>query len=176
MQVTLPNLCFNNLRLFFFGNLVGGQEIQGNGPPRPLSRRRPILLTRPLPARAPLAHPAPLPHLPNGQFSSPDGKLPPPKPSLKLCRVDDGIVVSWNMAFFINKHSIIHTYQIYAYQETAQTPSPSLWKKVGDVMALPLPMACTLTHFKGNKYHFAVRAMDMHGRVGHFSKPASMLL
>ena len=52
-----------------------------------------------------------------------------------------------------------------------------LWKKVGDVKALPLPMACTLTQFlKGNKYHFAVRAKDVHTRVGHFSDPQSIAL
>jgi hypothetical protein len=53
----------------------------------------------------------------------------------------------------------------------------SLWKKVGDVNALPLPMACTLTQFmKGNKYHFAIRAQDIHSRVGLFSDPQSITL
>ena len=75
-------------------------------------------------------------------------------------------------------HVNIANYQIYAYQETShQKPESMLWKKVGDVKALPLPMACTLTQFqKGNKYHFAVRAKDQHQRVGFFSEPQSIAL
>ena len=48
-------------------------------------------------------------------------------------------------------------------------------KKVGQVNALPLPMACTLKQFaRGNKYHFAVRATDTHQRQGIFSDPATI--
>ena len=44
-----------------------------------------------------------------------------------------------------SNHADIASYQLYAYQEGSMQPSPALWKKVGDVKALPLPMACTLT-------------------------------
>ena len=42
---------------------------------------------------------------------------------------------------------------------------------------MPLPMACTLSHFPpGHRYHFAVRAIDEHARIGPFSDPQSIFL
>jgi len=39
------------------------------------------------------------------------------------------------------------SYQIYAYQETPdQLPKVELWKIIGDVKALALPMACSIAH------------------------------
>ena len=74
----------------------------------------------------------------------------------------------WKQNTIVYLFDFIHTY-MFTFSR--------LWKKVGDVKALPLPMACTLTQFlKGNKYHFAVRAKDVHTRVGHFSDPQSIAL
>ena len=42
-------------------------------------------------------------------------------------------------------HETIASYQLFAYQEGSIPPNSSLWKKVGSVKALELPMACTLT-------------------------------
>jgi hypothetical protein len=62
-----------------------------------------------------------------------------------------GIVLSWNMQL-TSEYEEIASYQLYAYQEGSAQPSTTLWKKVGDVKALPLPMACTLTQVNCMSY------------------------
>ncbi|CAG2239245.1 Activating transcription factor 7-interacting protein 1 [Mytilus edulis] len=122
------------------------------------------------------SHPAPLP-VQDPPAIKPGEKPLAPKPTLKISRVSQGIVLSWNMTYIAKNHAEIQSYQLFAYQETAAPSTPSLWKKVGDVKALPLPMACTLTQFQeGNRYHFAVRPVDTHGRPGPFSEPSSIHL
>lgn len=121
-------------------------------------------------------HPAPLPVGPTLQAQNPAWKLIPPRPSLKIQHQNNGIVLSWNMALG-SQFADIESYQLFAYQEGPTPPSAGLWKKVGDVKALPLPMACTLTQFvEGHRYHFTVRAVDKHGRVGPFSQQGSIRL
>nr|CCX34999.1 windei [Blattella germanica] len=125
-------------------------------------------------------HPAPLPNQPLYQPNNANWKCPPPKPELKISKGankhQQGIVLSWNMTL-TSEYDEIASYQLYAYQEGSAQPSTTLWKKVGDVKALPLPMACTLTQFmEGHKYHFAVRAVDVHMRVGPFSAPGNIVL
>ncbi|XP_044737088.1 histone-lysine N-methyltransferase, H3 lysine-79 specific-like [Chrysoperla carnea] len=119
----------------------------------------------------PTLHPAPLPILLN-QPHLPNWRQIPPRPALRISRTKDGgIQLSWSMPELDQKiHEEVASYQLYAYQEGAAPPSTELWRKVGDVKALPLPMACTLTSFHpGNKYYFAVRAIDVHSRVSQFS-------
>ena len=154
-------------------------------PKQPLVQKKPI--ARQLPAGAVVVrngvgvgltvHPAPLPVSPAIKHN-PGWKISPSKPSLKINKRGTGIVLSWNLAYTVGTHANILSYQLYAYQETpGQRPDSSLWKKVGDVKALPLPMACTLTQFNnGNKYHFAVRALDCHNRLGPFSDPQNIKL
>ncbi|XP_032520300.2 activating transcription factor 7-interacting protein 2 [Danaus plexippus] len=122
-------------------------------------------------------HPAPLPES-TKQFEPPNWKSLPPAPELKLSKVENGIVISWKIDGFIEEnYEEIASFQLYAYQETTSPPNTALWKKIGDVKALPLPMACTLTQFMaGYKYYFAVRAVDVKSRVGPFSEPGSILL
>lgn len=120
-------------------------------------------------------HPAPLPATPLGPVN-PNWKPIAPRPTLKISRVANGIVLSWTMQSSV-PHADIASYQLFAYQEGSAAPASSLWKRVGDVKALPLPMACTLTQFlEGHRYHFAVRAMDVHQRLGPYSEPASIVL
>ncbi|KAJ9592700.1 hypothetical protein L9F63_015617, partial [Diploptera punctata] len=140
-------------------------------------------MTTPTIANVPILankHPAPLPNPPNQQHNNPNWKFAPPKPELKITKGPNkhqqGIVLSWNMTL-TSDYEEIASYQLYAYQEGSAQPNTNLWKKVGDVKALPLPMACTLTQFlEGHKYHFAVRAVDVHMRVGPFSAPGNIVL
>ncbi|XP_026762652.2 activating transcription factor 7-interacting protein 1 [Galleria mellonella] len=122
-------------------------------------------------------HPAPLPDAMK-QYQPPHWKALPPAPDLKLSKVENGIVISWKIEGYLeDSYEEIASYQLYAYQETSSPPSTALWKKIGDVKALPLPMACTLTQFMaGFKYYFAVRAVDIRSRLGPFSLPGSILL
>ncbi|XP_071517378.1 uncharacterized protein [Panulirus ornatus] len=131
--------------------------------------------TSTLPQLNQLRHPAPLPRTPFQQVAGLSKKLPP-QPTLKLSHKDSSIVLSWTMSK-TEDHETIASYQLYAYQEGAAAPSASLWKKVGSVKALELPMACTLTQFMpGHVYHFAVRAVDTKSRLGPFSDPRSIRL
>lgn len=55
------------------------------------------------------------------------------------------LVLSWNMSLN-QSHAEISGYQIFAYKETSSDiPRSDLWKEIGNVNALPLPMACSLT-------------------------------
>lgn len=123
-------------------------------------------------------HPAPPPNNIRQQQLLINGKRAPAQPTLKISCTNAGIVLSWEVRSQGGlDHGPTKCYQIYAYQEGNQPPNSSLWKKVGDVKALPLPMACTLTQFtRGNKYHFSVRAQDFYNRVSLFSEPQSITL
>ena len=173
----------------------GGLTVQQRG--GVMMGSRPRAMVRGL-APAQSSHPAPLPLLPR-QLVGQGMKGLPPKPSLKIQRAQNernGIILSWTLNHNAAIQAEITAYQLFAYQETAAKPDTSLWKRVGDadVKAMPLPMACTLTQFtrwdqsfisgyflkwfnyRGCKYHFAVRAVDCHKRMGMFSEPHSILL
>ncbi|XP_064276067.1 activating transcription factor 7-interacting protein 1 isoform X5 [Passer domesticus] len=123
-------------------------------------------------------HPAPLPEAPQPPRLPPEAAntSPPQKPQLKLARVQsqNGIVLSWSVMEVDRSCATVDSYHLYAYHEDPSATMASQWKKIGEVKALPLPMACTLTQFvSGSKYYFAVRAKDVYGRFGPFCDPQS---
>ncbi len=103
----------------------------------------------------------------------------PPKLQVNITVSGNGIVLSWD--FEADPPPNPPTFECYHLFASQDSPSPptkrSDWKKIGVVRALPLPMACTLTQFvSGNSYHFAVLAVDVHGREGQMSNPCTVRL
>ncbi|KAG8543867.1 hypothetical protein GDO81_023514, partial [Engystomops pustulosus] len=148
-----------------------GMPMGSTGPQLTVHHRPPQEPARPI-------HPAPLPEAPHPQRLPPEASStsPPQKPHLKLARVQsqNGIVLSWSVLEVDRTCAVVDSYHLYAYHEDPTATSSSQWKKIGEVKALPLPMACTLTQFvSGSKYYFAVRAKDIYGRFGPFCDPQS---
>ncbi|KAM8930166.1 activating transcription factor 7-interacting protein 1 [Pelodytes ibericus] len=148
-----------------------GMSVGSAGPQLTVHHRPPQEPVRPI-------HPAPLPEAPQPQRLPPEAAATsaPQKPHLKLARVQsqNGIVLSWSVLEVDRTCAIVDSYHLYAYHEDPSATSSSQWKKIGEVKALPLPMACTLTQFvSGSKYYFAVRAKDIYGRFGPFCEPQS---
>lgn len=99
---------------------------------------------------------------------------PPQQPQLKLVPSQTGIVLSWCVAETDRTCAAVESYHLYAFHQDNSNSNAAQqhWKKIGEVKALPLPMACTLTQFQsGSTYHFAVRAKDIYGRFGSFCEP-----
>lgn len=95
--------------------------------------------------------------------------LPPQKPELKVKRVlrPKGIALTWNITKINPKCAPVESYHLFLCHENAS--NKLAWKKIGEIKALPLPMACTLSQFlTSNKYYFAIQSKDIFGRYGPF--------
>ena len=86
-----------------------------------------------------------------------------------------GISLSWNIpgesAADLNLR-LIAFYEIFFCPDSDETTSGSkVWKKVGVVAAMQLPMSCNMKYLRpaGKRDGFAVRAIDRHGGIGPFS-------
>jgi len=107
-----------------------------------------------------------------------------PLPRLKasISAANTGIILTWDYESASQaSQSKVECYHLFAHQAKDDQINPPTdmesWKKIGVVNALPLPMACTLTQFAtGNVYHFAVLAVDLHGREGTMSNPCTIRL
>ena len=93
----------------------------------------------------------------------------PPKPNLKLTQTPARLEVYWTYQGGYS-HTLISSYELFAFQDTFKHSAPAAWKKVGEIKSIPLPIRCTLSHFKsGSTYYFVVRAKDLKGGCGNFS-------
>ncbi|XP_049760214.1 activating transcription factor 7-interacting protein 2 [Elephas maximus indicus] len=95
--------------------------------------------------------------------------LPPQKPELKVKRVlkPKGIALTWNITKINPKCAPVESYHLFLCHESPN--NKLIWKKIGEIKALPLPMACTLSQFlSSNKYYFTVQSKDIFGRYGPF--------
>uniref|UniRef100_A0ABI7WMK8 Fibronectin type-III domain-containing protein n=1 Tax=Felis catus TaxID=9685 RepID=A0ABI7WMK8_FELCA len=95
--------------------------------------------------------------------------LPPQKPELKVKRVlrPRGIALTWNIAKINPKCAPVESYHLFLCHDNPS--NKFIWKKIGEIKALPLPMACTLSQFlASNKYYFTVQSKDIFGRYGPF--------
>ncbi|XP_036165742.1 activating transcription factor 7-interacting protein 2 isoform X2 [Myotis myotis] len=117
-------------------------------------------------------HLPPLPAPPQSLLNPVDkvrDTLPPQKTELKVKRVlrPRGIALTWNIAKINPKCAPVESYHLFLCHEN---PGIKLiWKKVGEIKALPLPMACTLSQFlASNRYYFALQSKDIFGRYGPF--------
>ncbi|XP_040891824.1 activating transcription factor 7-interacting protein 1 isoform X2 [Toxotes jaculatrix] len=133
-------------------------------------------VTTTTPARASSMALPPLPAAPAPPRLPPEAERtsPPQQPQLKLVPSQTGIVLSWCVAETDRTCAAVDSYHLYAFHQdnSNNNAAQQHWKKIGEVKALPLPMACTLTQFQsGSTYHFAVRAKDIYGRFGSFCEP-----
>ncbi|XP_074866414.1 activating transcription factor 7-interacting protein 2 isoform X2 [Carettochelys insculpta] len=105
--------------------------------------------------------------------------VPPQKPELKLAQVQNpkGIALSWTVTEIDPKCAPVESYHLFLYHEHPHNSSASHWKKIGEIKALPLPMACSLSQFTASKkYYFTIQSKDVCGRYGPFCDIQSIVV
>ncbi|XP_062243653.1 activating transcription factor 7-interacting protein 1 isoform X2 [Platichthys flesus] len=133
---------------------------------------RPVTTTTP--SRVSVLPPLPVAPAPSRLPPEAERTTLPQQPQLKLVPSQTGIVLSWCVSETDRTCAAVDSYHLYAFHQDNSSSNvlQQHWKKIGEVKALPLPMACTLTQFQsGSTYHFAVRARDIYGRFGSFCEP-----
>ncbi|TFJ97910.1 caspase recruitment domain-containing protein 8-like [Platysternon megacephalum] len=105
--------------------------------------------------------------------------VPPQKPELKLAQVQNpkGIALSWTVTEIDPKCAPVESYHLFIYHEHSNNSTAPHWKKIGEIKALPLPMACSLSQFTASKkYYFTIQSKDVCGRYGPFCDIQSITL
>ncbi|KAL4103696.1 hypothetical protein QTP88_019040 [Uroleucon formosanum] len=114
-----------------------------------------------------LKYPPPYP-LVKPHNSKPSWKKVPPIPNMIISTSGNKVTLTWDLDL-TSQTAKIKMYELYVCQETDAPPNISMWKKKGNIKADLLPMTCELKVFDlGYIYHFALRAVDVHGRQAPF--------
>uniref|UniRef100_A0A8C5JY18 Activating transcription factor 7 interacting protein 2 n=1 Tax=Jaculus jaculus TaxID=51337 RepID=A0A8C5JY18_JACJA len=95
--------------------------------------------------------------------------LPPQKPELRVKQIlrPWGIALTWNIPKINPRCAPVESYHLFLCYESSK--DKLTWKKIGEIKALPLPMACTLSQFlTASKYYFTIQSKDIFGRYGPF--------
>ncbi|KAK5619010.1 hypothetical protein CRENBAI_004085 [Crenichthys baileyi] len=157
-------------------NSTSNPQITVHHRPPQESSLKPRTVTTTTPSRGSSTALPALPVAPAPQRLPPEAEQtsPPQQLQLKLVPGQTGIVLSWSVAETDRSCATVDSYHLYAFHQdnSSSGTAQQHWKKIGEVNALPLPMACTLTQFQsGSTYYFAVRAKDIYGRFGSFCEP-----
>lgn len=113
-------------------------------------------------------YPPSYPKLPLHNYH-PSWKSVPLAPNMTITNVGNIVTLTWSMKYKLNT-SKIKMYELYVCQETEEKPDTTMWKKLGNIKAIQLPMFCEIGYFdSGYTYHFILRAVDIHNRRAPFA-------
>uniref|UniRef100_A0A5K3F1N5 Fibronectin type-III domain-containing protein n=1 Tax=Mesocestoides corti TaxID=53468 RepID=A0A5K3F1N5_MESCO len=114
-----------------------------------------------------------------------DTFTPPVQPRLKLSisSNDEGLALQWELdecSRSLEFQPAI-TYELFSCACPSGTSSSdssiSVWQKISDIQALPLPMTCTLDNVASNNvFFFAIRSKDSLGRLSDWSNVVNALV
>lgn len=112
----------------------------------------------------------------NEPSQQPLNTSPLPTPRLAVRIMNGNTVIMWDLPPD-NKNTNINFFEVYVFlinkDGRAWRNQAGQWIKVGQMKAMPLPMACTIRQVtqKNVLYFFIVRAVGHNGLPGPFSKP-----
>ena len=96
-----------------------------------------------------------------------------PIPSLSLNHTERGLEVLWDYSKSVSPQDV-KEYELYSYNSAQISP---IWKKVGKIQSIKLPIKVTLSEFKtGSSYYFAVRARSLDNTLGPYSEVQKICL
>ena len=83
------------------------------------------------------------------------------KPTVKGTRLSNGIVIKWH--FPLEMQSQVEKYVLHYSGINQMIGNFRVWKKIGEIKPLPMPMCITLTNTNDEKSIFALKAVYING-------------